>query len=83
MEFYLDFGNFAFIGILIYALIGLYFYNKINKDSYYILYYSFYGICWFFMSFQNMMIDITTLYGLIYLYLIKRFLVEKVIEKEL
>ena len=73
MEFYLDFGKLAGIGIAIYALIGLFMYNVINKNIYIISAYAFFAGCWFFMSFQNMMIDVTTLYGLIYLFLIYKF----------
>lgn len=70
-EFYMDFGIFAFIPILIYASISLYFYNSIRKDIYYISIYSCIAGAWFFMAFQNTMIDVVTLYSILYLYIIK------------
>lgn len=73
MEFYLDFGKLAGISIAIYAAIGLFIYNKIRKNIFLVSAYAFFAGCWFFMSFQNMMIDVTTLYGLIYLFLIYKF----------
>lgn len=73
MEFYLDFGRLAGISIAIYAAIGVFIYNKIRKNIFFLSAYAFFAGCWFFMSFQNMMIDVTTLYGLIYLFLIYRF----------
>ncbi|MDK0552944.1 O-antigen ligase [Clostridium perfringens] len=78
MEFYLDFGYLAFIPICIFALIGLYLYNSIRSNIYFLSAYAFFAGCWFFMSFQNMMIDVTTLYGLVYLYLLYRFCVRKI-----
>lgn len=82
MEFYLDFGRLAGISIAIYASIAVFLYNKIRKNIYAISAYAFFAGCWFFMSFQNMMIDVTTTYGLIYLYLIYRFCVNKSILEE-
>lgn len=76
MEFYLDFGYFSFISILIYLLIGLFFYNQIRKNIYYSVFYSAYAINWLLMSFQNTMIEVITWYTLLYLFLIKKFLVE-------
>lgn len=83
MEFYLDFKNFAFIGISIYALIGLYLYNSIRKNIYYLPAYAFFAGCWFFMSFQNMMIDVTTLYGLMYIGLLYIFCVDREYSKNI
>lgn len=71
-EFYMDFGIFAFIPILIYASISLYFYNTIRRNIYYIAIYSCIAGAWFFMAFQNTMIDVVTLYSILYLYIIKR-----------
>ena len=69
-EFYLDFRYFVFIPIAIYALISLCIYNKIAKDIYYLSIYAYIAGSWFFMSFQNIFIDIA-IYNIIFLYLIK------------
>lgn len=73
MEFYLDFGKLMGISIAIYASIGVFIYNKIRRNIFFVSAYAFFAGCWFFMAFQNMMIDVTTLYGLIYLFLIYKF----------
>jgi hypothetical protein len=74
-EFYLDFGDFAFISIFLYAFILLYFHNGLRKNPYFLVFYSFFVGQWFFMSFQNTMIKVTTIYGLIFLYIIYRYLI--------
>jgi hypothetical protein len=73
-EFYLDFGDFAFISIFLYAFILLYFHNGLRKNPYFLVFYSFFVGQWFFMSFQNTMIKVTTIYSLIFLYIIYRYL---------
>ncbi|WP_143160461.1 oligosaccharide repeat unit polymerase [Clostridium grantii] len=73
-EFYLDFGNFAFISIMVYAFVLLYFYNGLRKNPYFLVFYSFFVGQWFFMSFQNTMIKVITIYGLIFLFIIYKFL---------
>lgn len=76
-EFFLDFGDFAFISIFIYAGILLIFYNKIRKDSFYLGYYAILAGAWALMSFQNVLIEVTTFYNLIFLFIFRRLLINK------
>lgn len=75
-EFYLDFGKLAFIGIAIYAFISLAIYNGIKKNINYLALYGLIAGAWFFMAFQNTMIEVITLYSSIYLLLLFRFCVD-------
>lgn len=64
-EFYLDFGNFIILGLILYIFITIYFYNRIKKNIFYIFAYSVMGSAWAMMSFQNMLIIPNTLYQII------------------
>lgn len=75
-EFYLDFGKFAFIGIAIYAFISLAIYNGIKKNINNLPLYSLIAGAWFFMAFQNTMIEVITLYSSIYLLLLFKYCVD-------
>lgn len=80
-EFYLDFGDFAYISIMIYGIITLIYYNRIRRNAFYASYYSILAGAWAFMSFQNVLIEVATFYNIIFLYLFKKLLLEKNIVK--
>lgn len=71
IEFFLDFGDMCILSILFYFLIGVYFYNSIRKNIYYLSYYAIYSGSWAFMSFQNTLIEPVLFYGILFLYLIR------------
>lgn len=76
-KFFLDFGDFAFLSIIIYGFLTLLLYNKIRKNKFYASYYSILAGAWALMSFQNVLIEATTLYNIIFLFLFSRILLAK------
>ena len=75
-EFYLDFKNFMIIGLLFYLIITIYFYNRIEKNIFYIFAYSVMGSAWAMMSFQNMLIVPNTLYQIIIFAIFKKMFIK-------
>ena len=59
------------------AFISLAIYNGIKDNLINVVLYGLIAGAWFFMSFQNTMIEVITLYSSIYIYLLYRFCIDK------
>lgn len=73
-EFAIDFGILlSFIPMLLYSLLGVYFYKKACKSLFGIMIFSFYSMSYFVVSFQNTFIQPNFIYFFVVAYLMRFF----------